>query len=169
MTKILVITVSAVGAPAAEEQYVQPIDYVQSVRNLAKYMGGLPKAMITNENWGSATINGLLQSVILDIPVLDAPCNGRAHPTGVMGSMGLNNQASYTSIQTAVGDQPDTEKRISQVIDGSINASSKVIRNAAVEAGGLVAVARNPVPVSYRRENAAIGAISQALEIGHYV
>src|SRR5699024_1179001 len=83
----LVVTVSSVGAPAAKNRYVQPIDYVETLQLLKDFSGISPKALITNENGGSATVNGLLQSSILGIPVLDAPCNGRAHPTGIMGSM----------------------------------------------------------------------------------
>jgi DUF917 family protein len=41
-----------------------------------------------------------------------------------------------------------------------------MVRQAAVQAGGLVAVARNPVTAAYARDNGAPGAISQAIELG---
>lgn len=41
-----------------------------------------------------------------------------------------------------------------------------MVHIASIEAGGLVAVARNPVKVSYARQNCAIGGVSFAIETG---
>ena len=41
-----------------------------------------------------------------------------------------------------------------------------MVRLASIEAGGLVAVARNPVKVSYARENCALGGVSYAIDTG---
>lgn len=162
----LVVSVSSVGAPAAKDRFVQPIDYVTAIEQLQEFTKQEPAALITNENGGSATVNGLIQSAVLGIPVLDAPCNGRAHPTGVMGSMNLTELDDYVSVQSVVGGRPGTGSRIRQVVEGTVESSSKLVRQAVVEAGGLVAVARNMVPVSYLKNHAAIGAFTQAYEIG---
>ena len=161
-----IITVSSVGAPAAKNQYVNYKDYVEVVEDLQNYVPYNIDAIITNENGGSATVNGLLQSVLLDIPLLDAPCNGRAHPTGVMGSMGLTELENYKSIQASIGGEPSTKYRIKQLVEGDISTTSKLIRTSADFAGGLVAVARNPIDCNYVKENAAVGALSQALSVG---
>lgn len=161
-----VITVSSVGAPAAKKRYVQPIDYVTAVNMLQNYTGVFPTAIISNENGGSATVNGFIQSAVLGIPILDAPSNGRAHPTGIMGSMNLTSQADYKSVQVSVGGYPGTMSRVSQVVEGSIQTCSELVRQTAVKAGGLVAVARNPIPVSYLKKNAALGAFTQAYDVG---
>ena len=50
--------------------------------------------------------------------------------------------------------------------EGNIDHTSKMVRLASIEAGGLVAVARNPVKVSYARQNCAIGGVSFAIETG---
>lgn len=162
----LVVTVSAVGAPAAKNQFVLPMDYVEAIKLTGGMTNKLPKALITNENGGLATINGFFQSAITGIPILDVSCNGRAHPTGVMGSMSLNTVSDYISIQAAVGGEPGTEYRISQVLKGNIDSTSKLVRQMSVLAGGFVAVARNPVTKKYLQTNGAINAISHAYEVG---
>lgn len=162
----MIITVSAVGAPAAKKQFVQPLDYVEALQLIEKVAGKKPKAMITNENGGIATINGFFQSAVTGIPIIDASCNGRAHPTGVMGSMQLNTIRGYRSFQAAVGGKPGTDFRLSQTVQGSLNASSKLVRQASISAGGFVAVARNPITKDYLKSNGAIRALSQAYDIG---
>lgn len=161
-----IVTVSGVGAPAAKDQYVKPQDYLIAFDLLQNYLGGKPNAIMTNENGGFATVNGLLQSALTGIPILDAACNGRAHPTGIMGSMGLTELKNYQSIQVGVGGKPGTDARVELVVKGSIQTSSKMIRQSAVQAGGLVTVARNPVSSNYVRDNSAIHAISHAVEVG---
>lgn len=162
----MIITVSAVGAPAAKNQFVQPLDYVEAIELIEKVTGRKPKAMITNENGGIATVNGFFQSAVTGIPVLDVPCNGRAHPTGVMGSMQLNMVENYKSFQSAVGGKPNTDFRLSQTVQGSLDTTSKLIRQASISAGGFVAVARNPVTKNYLESHGAVNALSQAYDVG---
>lgn len=81
----LIVTASAVGTPAAVEKYVKPRDYVRTIEILQENTGLKIGGIITNENGGAATVNGWIQAAILGIPIIDAPCNGRAHPTGTMG------------------------------------------------------------------------------------
>lgn len=162
----LVVTVSAVGAPAAKNQFVLPMDYVDAIKLVDNMTKKAPQAMITNENGGLATINGFFQSAITGIPILDVSCNGRAHPTGVMGSMSLNAVLDYNSVQAAVGGRPGTPYRISQVLKGNLDSTSKLVRQMSVLAGGFVAVARNPVTKKYLQMNGAVNAISHAYAVG---
>ena len=162
----VVVTVSSVGAPAAEDQYVKPVDYALALQMLQEHLGGRIAGIITSENGAMGTVNGWFQSAVTGIPVVDAAGNGRAHPTGVMGSMALDRLEGYRSVQAAVGGDPDEGRRISLVVEGSLAAVDSLVRQAAVQAGGCVAVARNPVPASWVRENGAVGAISFALELG---
>lgn len=159
------VTVSAVGAPAAKEQYLKPMHYVKAIQ-LMEESGVKVDGLITCENGGLATLNGWFQSAVLGIPVVDAPCNGRAHPTGVMGSMGLHKSKGYVSKQAAVGGDRDKDRYLEIYVTANIIEASRIIRQASVIAGGLVGVARNPVTVKYARENAAVGGISQAIKLG---
>ncbi len=159
------ITVSAVGAPAAKEQYIKPIHYVKAIQ-LIQETGLKIDGLLTCENGGLATMNGWFQSAVLEIPVVDAPSNGRAHPTGLMGSMGLHKNQEYLSKQTAVGGDKDKGKYVEMYLAANIFEASRIVRQAAISAGGLVGVARNPITVNYARKNAAVGGIRQAITLG---
>ena len=160
----LILTVSAVGAPSMN-QHPLPSHYVKAVQFMSKHIGEI-RGLITNEIGGLAVINGLVPSALLDIPLVDAACNGRAHPTGAMGSMGLSMNDEFISHQVAVGRVREDNKYIEIYAQGNLSTVSKVIRKAAEESGGTLAVTRNPVPAQYIRDNAALGALSQAVQIG---
>lgn len=160
----LLVTVAVVGAPAAKTKYVKPVHYVKALE-MVSFMTDRPvKAIHTNENGGETTINGWFQSALTGLPVVDFACNGRAHPTGVMGSMNLNEMQGYITHQAAVGGRG--EHYLEMGISGSLDHAATMVRRASIEAGGLVAVARNPIHVSYARANGAPGAITQAIGVG---
>mgnify|MGYP001026056383 CR=1 FL=1 len=161
----LLVTVSLVGAPAAKEQYVKPVHYVKAIELLASKLDRPLQGIITNENGAGTTVNGWFQSAITGLPVVDLPCNGRAHPTGTMGSLNLTEIPTYISHQAAIGGKGD--KYVEMLITGSLDITAKAVRQLSVDAGGLVAVARNPISVGYAKQNGAKGAISQAIKIGN--
>ncbi|MGN7357940.1 DUF917 domain-containing protein [Paenibacillus sp. SAF-054] len=158
------VTVSLVGAPGAKDKFLKPIHYARSLDMLAHGLQKPISAIHTNENGAGTTVNGWLQSVMTGIPLIDFACNGRAHPTGTMGAMNLTEVSDYVSHQTAVGGKDENYLEFS--ISGSLGKAASLIRNASVEAGGLVAVARNPVTAAYAKQNGAPGAITQAIEVG---
>ncbi|SHI49667.1 hypothetical protein SAMN02745751_00402 [Dethiosulfatibacter aminovorans DSM 17477] len=160
----IIVTASAVGSPASKEGYVS-VEQVVDNFNLFKMLYGKEiKGIITNENGGHSTTNGWILSAATGIPLVDAPCNGRAHPTGVMGSMGLESRKDYLTVQTAAGGKD--EKAIATYVKGKMDSAAKMVRQTAVEAGGLVTVLRNPVEADYVKKNAAIGSLAMAVEIG---
>jgi len=162
----VIITASAVGAPAAQDKYVLPRDYVRAIQIFEENTGIKAGGIITNENGGNATVNGWIQAAILNIPLIDAPCNGRAHPIATMGSIGLNNLKDYTTCQAAVGGNPSLGKYIECFFRGTVENTAKMVRQASIVAGGLVAVARNPVSAKYIKENGAIKGVTHAIDTG---
>ena len=162
----LLVTVSGVGAPAASDAYLEPDHYAQALQLLTDQLEEPVAGLITNENGGMATLNGWYQSAVTGLPVVDAPCNGRAHPTGLMGAMGLDRVPGYVSRQTAVGGDPEAGRHVRLYAEGSLPSAARLVRQSAVEAGGLVGVARNPVSAAYVREHAAPGALQQAITVG---
>lgn len=157
-------TMSLVGAPAAPDRYIQPIHHITALKKLQTLFDRPLAAIHTNENGASTTVNGWLQSAITGIPLVDFACNGRAHPTGSMGAMNLSEVENYVAYQAAVGGK--SERYLELGISGRIRHTANMVRSASVEAGGLVAVARNPVQASYARQHGAVGAITQAIQIG---
>jgi hypothetical protein len=90
--------------------------------------------LISNECGGTATTNAWLQAASLGLPVVDAPCNGRADPTGMMGSMGLHAQAGYVSQQAAAGRDAGAGRYVEMSVSGSLETTSGLVRQAAVRA-----------------------------------
>lgn len=164
----ILVTVSAVGAPAAKERYMKPIHLIRSVELLIE-SGIRVDGLIPSEVGAFNGVNGWIQSVSLGIPVIDIPCNGRAHPMGVMGSMGLHRIKDYVSIQSAVGGNPATGRYLELVVVSRLEIAARLIRRAAEEAGGIVAVARNPIEASYAKRNGAPGALRKAMEVGEVI
>ena len=160
----LLATVALVGAPAAENQFVKPMHYVRALQLLERTIGQPIKGIITNENGAGTTVNGWFQAAVTGLPVIDLPCNGRAHPTGSMGAMNLHQVEGYISHQAAVGGKDELYHEV--CVSGQLQQAAGLVRKVSVEAGGLVVVARNPITVSYAKENGAPGAILQAIEVG---
>lgn len=162
----VIITASLVGAPKSPDQYMTGANLVRAVEILKTSYGVNVAGIITNENGGEATINGWLQASVLGIPLIDAPCNGRAHPTGVMGSMNLHKNPEYITTQAAVGGNPEAGRYIECLFTGTVDRTARLVRQASIEAGGLVGVARNPVTIAHAKKNNAISGISHAIKTG---
>ena len=165
----LVITASAVGAPAAKDKLVRPVDHIRAMEMVIGQCEGKIAGIIANENGAGSGVNGWIQAAALGLPMVDAPANGRAHPTGLMGAMGLHRVKDYLSIQSAVGGNPDLDLHLEMLARGRLTVTANLVRQAAVQAGGLVAVSRDPVSASYLRDNAAPGATAQAMRIGQTI
>jgi DUF917 family protein len=163
----LLLTVSAVGAPSAGRDLLAPEDYIRAVELFREKTGIRIDGLISSEVGALGVVNGWVQSAALQIPVVDAPCNGRAHPLALMGSMGLHTGKEFVSRQTVVGGSPEKGNRVEAYFEGFLEDASNKVRKAAVDAGGMVAVARNPVSAGYVRRNGAPGAIRMAIDLGN--
>jgi DUF917 family protein len=159
-------TMALVGAPAAPNPYVRPAHLLRSLDLLRAELppGRDLVALHSNENGAETTVNGWIHAALSGLPVIDLACNGRAHPSSVMGALGLHTEESYQSIQAWAGGAPEVYNE--GVVRGRIEKTSALVRRASVESGGLVAVARNPVSIGYARRHGAPGAISHAIEVG---
>ncbi|MBW1700030.1 MAG: DUF917 family protein [Deltaproteobacteria bacterium] len=165
----ILATASVVGAPAAKERFLRPKDHIRALELLLDTRPYELSGIIANENGASSGINGWLQAAAMDLPVVDAPCNGRAHPSGLMGAMGINRLEGYLSIQTAAGGNPATGRYLEVIAEGRLETTANMIRYASVQAGGMVAVARDPLDVGYLRKHAAPGATGQAIRLGRQI
>lgn len=162
-----VATVTAIGAPAAQNWEIQPVDYVHALQKLIDVCEHPIAAVMTAQNGYSTTHNGWIQSAVLGIPVLDAAGDIRAHPTGKLGSLGLTSRPGYVSTQVVSGGNRKLHGHFLSVNQGSVQTCDDVLRDISVRTGGFIASARNPVEVSWVKEHAALGAISLALDLGH--
>lgn len=164
-----VVCVSAVGAPAARDSVPALSDFALALEALERFAGIRIKGVFTNENGALSTLNAYMAGAASGIPVLDLAANGRAHPTTLMGAMGLERLSDYESYQVVVTAEADGEgdRRRSRIaVQGTLATAGNVVREAAARAGGLVIVARNPVTVQYAREAGVEGALAEAVRIG---
>ncbi|NLD95654.1 MAG: DUF917 family protein, partial [Synergistaceae bacterium] len=163
----IVVTCAGVTCPhRMKAPFVSPRAHVRSIELLLE--SGLPRpaALIASECGSGGIVNGWLQAAILGLPLVDAPCNGRAHPTPEMGSMGLHLAPEYQAVQAFAGGDPTQGTYIEGVLRGNVTTVSAMVRQDACIVGGLLAVARNPVKAGYLQENAAPGAIKLAIGLG---
>ena len=163
----MLLTVSAVGASTAGTATVSPEDYIRSVELFVERAGMKIDGLISSEIGGMAVVNGWVQSAALKIPVVDAPADGRAHPLGVMGSMGFHLVDDFISAQTAVGGSRESEHRVEAYYEAPLAEAARLVRDSAARAGGMVAVARNPAAACFVRDHGAPGALAMALGIGN--
>jgi DUF917 family protein len=153
-----VITSAALGAPTQPGK-TKPMHFIRAAQ-LLKDAGVEFQGVIAAENGGHNSFGGWLIAATLGLPVVDAPGDGRAHPTAMMGSMGLH-RLNYKSVKSGVTENCEV------LAWGTLQTTSNVVRAQARDMKALVAMARDPVPVSYATEHGAPGAINMALEIGY--
>lgn len=161
-----VATVTAIGAPASSTWEIRPVDYVHALQALMDTVDFEIGAVMTAQNGYSTTHNGWIQSAVLGVKVVDAAGDVRAHPTGKLGSLGLGERPGYVSTQVVSGGNRELHGHFLSVNRGHVNTCDDVLRDVSVRTGGFIASARNPVELSWVKENAALGAISLALDLG---
>lgn len=161
-----VATVTAIGAPAAKNWEIRPVDYVHALAELIKFSGVEIGAVMTAQNGYSTTLNGWIQSSVLGVKVLDTAGDVRAHPTGKLGGLGLAERPGYEAIQVASGGNRALHGHFLSVNKGNLNTVDDVLRDISVRTGGFIASARNPVELDWVKANGAHGSISLALDLG---
>lgn len=156
-----VITTAALGAPTQKGE-TKPRHFIRSVE-LLRDAGFDFDGIIAAENGGHNSFGGWIQGAALGLPIVDAPCDGRAHPTAMMGGMGLHREEGYVSVKAVVAEG------IEVIALGTMENTSNIARMVARDVKALVALARDPVTVGYALEHGAPKAISKAIDLGKKV
>jgi DUF917 family protein len=164
--KALVATVSGVGAPSRGGTMYTSAHYLRALELLEQRLGQAVAAFIPSERGGNAACGPFLPAAARGLPLVDAACDGRAHPLGTMGSLGLTRVPEYLSIQAACGGSRADGTYTELACSGSVATAAALCRTAADLAGGRVAVVRNPVTAGYLRRTGALGSYAQALALG---
>lgn len=165
----IIVTCTAIGAPAGTDWQMLGKDYIKAVQLLIDNYDGKVVGVMTPQNGMSSTINGWLPAAALGLVVVDATGDIRAHPTGKMGSLGLASSIEYETIQVVVGGKPEIGTYLELVVRGTPAKTSNILRTASDMAGGFIASARHPLPAKYIKEHAAIGGISIAIDLGRVI
>ncbi|HYA23666.1 MAG TPA: DUF917 family protein [Terriglobales bacterium] len=146
-----------------------PLNHMGALRRLRKLSGKSLRAVIPSEVGPQAVSYGWLESAVTGLPVADAPCNGRAHPLGLMGSLGLHARPNHITSTVAIGGSRKDRLSVELVLRSSVTQASRMVRQAAASARIPLAVARNPVPASYVSKHAAVGGLRYAEQVGRIV
>ncbi|MGI8715613.1 MAG: DUF917 domain-containing protein [Solirubrobacteraceae bacterium] len=165
----MLATVSAIGAPAAVGWEMRPGDYVRALELLMDAVDDPIIGTVTAQNGSSTTCNGWVASAVLGTLVIDAAGDGRAHPTGKMGSFGLASDDDYETVQAVAGGNRAEHRYLEVVTRGTVRHTANVLRTASDQSGGFISCARNPLPASFVAAHAAVGAISFALSLGEAI
>jgi uncharacterized protein len=165
----MLATVSAIGAPAAVGWEMRPGDYVRALELLMDNFDEPIIGTVTAQNGSSTTCNGWVASAVLGTLVVDAAGDGRAHPTGKMGSFGLAADDDYETVQAVAGGNRAENRYLEVVTKGTVRHTANVLRTASDQSGGFIACARNPLPAAFVAAHAAVGAISFALDLGEAI
>ncbi len=166
----LIVTISAIGAPANDDFEMWPKDYLKAfelVRDAAEEMYRLPVVGVMNaQNGYSSSVNCWLPASAFDLPVVDAAGDIRAHPTIKLGAMGYADDPHFETVQAVVGGKRNIGAYLEVVVKGNLFRTANILRSASVQSGGFIASARLPLPVKIVKERAALGAISWAIKVG---
>ncbi|WP_052097457.1 DUF917 family protein [Achromobacter sp. RTa] len=153
--QILVST--AVGAPGAGKHLADPDHALRAARNLVQASGARIDAVMPGHVPG---FYAWLLAAELGVPLLDAACNGRGHPTVRMGSLGLSSRPDALLYQCGVG------AGLEITLHGNMLTTAALLRAAAVQAGGLIMACRGPLAAGMVSDAAAHGAIGYQLSVG---
>lgn len=161
-----IATAAAIGAPASTTAWeMRGEDYVRAAQLLEEALGEPLYGLMIGQNGMSSTLNAWLPAALRGYKVIDAVGDIRAHPTGDMGSIGMAG-STEEMIQTAAGGHRASHSYIELICRGATAKISPVLRTASDMSGGFIASCRNPLRASYVRENAALGGISRAIDLG---
>ena len=142
-----VVTISGVGSPASETAFTPPEYYPRLMELLEKEGCTEIIGFISCEIGASSSFEPFLPAAMLGVPIIDAPCDGRAHPLGLMGALALE-QKGISVLQVGVGGRKGDDDTAGAYVElsvrGSVSTASSLIRNAASAAGGAVSVETTP-------------------------
>ena len=164
----LIATLGIVGSAGMTVDQARP-QHGLALRRLEELERKPIGAVIPSEVGPQTVTYGWRESAVSGVPVADAPCNGRAHPLGLMGSLGLHRRPSYITSTIVIGSSRRNHTRVELILRTSATKASKMVREAAATSGIPLAVARNPLPASYVKRKAAVGGLKYAGHVGRIV
>ncbi len=155
-----ILVATGVGAPGQGAHMPNPEHSLLAARQLIAAAGTQPRGIIPGHVPG---LYAWVMAAALEVPLLDAACNGRGHPTVMMGSLGLASRPDVQLYQSGAGD------KVRITVHGNTVVTSALMRAASVQNGGLIMACRGPLPASLVTEAGALGAIGYQLALGRAI
>src|SRR5439155_2384638 len=129
----LVAVVSNMGAPlVGQERLADPRTVARAVTMMEEYLGRRFHAVMSLEIGGGNAIQPFMAAALLDLPVVDADCMGRAFPEAQMTSFAIHNLRMYPLTLADVRDNAVIVARAA-----SWKWMERLSRKACVEVGSI--------------------------------
>src|ERR671924_1202426 len=161
----LVAVVSNMGAPlVGQERLTDPRTIARAVTLMEQYLGRRFRAIMSLEIGGGNAIQPFLAAALLDRPVIDGDCMGRAFPEAQMTSFAIHDLPMYPLTLADVRDNAVIVARAQ-----SWKWMERLSRTACVAVGSIAATCKAPRTGKEVKECAILGSTTKAIGIGRAV
>jgi uncharacterized protein len=161
----LVAVVSNMGAPlVGQERLSDPAIAARPVRMMEAYLGRRFRAVMSLEIGGGNAIQPLLVGAVLDRPVVDADCMGRAFPEAQMTSFAIGDLPMYP---LTLADVRDNEVIVARA--ASWPWMERISRRVCVAVGSIAATCKAPRTGREVKTWGIPNSITRAIGIGRVV
>jgi DUF917 family protein len=161
----LVAVVSSMGAPlVGQERLTDPRTVALAVTMMEEYLGRKFRAVMALEIGGGNALQPFMAAAVLDLPVVDADCMGRAFPEAQMTSFAIHDLRMYPLTLADVRDNAVVVARAA-----SWKWMERLSRKACVEVGSIASTCKAPRTGKEVRDCAILGSTTRAIRIGRAV
>jgi DUF917 family protein len=161
----LVAVVSNMGAPlVGQERLTDPRTMALAVTMMEEYLGRKFRAVMALEIGGGNAIQPFMAAAVLDLPVIDADCMGRAFPEAQMTSFAIHDLRMYPLTLADVRDNAVVVARAA-----SWKWMERLSRKACVEVGSIASTCKAPRTGREVKDCAILGSTTRAIGLGRAV
>jgi DUF917 family protein len=161
----LVAVVSNMGAPlVGQERLSDPVIAAKPVRMMEAFLGRPFRAVMSLEIGGGNAIQPLLVAAMLDLPVVDADCMGRAFPEAQMTSFAIGDLPMFP---LTLADVRDNEVIVSRA--ASWSWMERISRRVCVAVGSIAATCKAPRTGREVKAWGILHSVTRAIDIGRVV
>src|SRR5215510_6895722 len=160
-----VAVVSNMGAPlVGQERLTDPDTIARAVTMMEEVIGRRFRAIMSLEIGGGNALQPFMAAALLDRPVVDADCMGRAFPEAQMTSFAIHDLTMYPLTLADVRDNAVVVARAA-----SWKWMERLSRKACVEVGSIASTCKAPRTGKEVKECAILYSTSKALRLGKTV
>jgi DUF917 family protein len=160
-----VAVVSNMGAPlVGQERLTDPQTMARAVTMMETYLGRRFRAVMALEIGGGNALQPFLAAAVLDLPVVDADCMGRAFPEAQMTSFAIHDLPMYPLTLADVRDNAVVVARAA-----SWTWMERLSRTACVAVGSVASTCKAPRTGREVKTCAILGSTTKAIGIGRAV
>jgi uncharacterized protein len=161
----LVAVVSNMGAPlVGQERLTDARTIARAVTMMEEYLGRSFRAIMSLEIGGGNAIQPFMAAALLDRPVVDADCMGRAFPEAQMTSFAIHDLQMYPLVLVDVRDNAVVVARAA-----SWKWMERLSRTACVAVGSIAATCKAPRTGREVKECAILHSTTKAIRLGQTV